>query len=557
MIGRNELLDVLWPCKDANHPFYKNVAYFSMEFAIDQSLKTYSGGLGFLAGSHMRSAYELRQNMIGIGILWKYGYYTQNQNGDGTLRVDYIAHHYSFLEKVDVQFSVLVHGKEVQIETWLLKPSTFGTAPIFLLSTHQDSNDFLSQTITHRLYDATEATKIAQSMVLGIGGAKLIEALGLPVEVYHLNEGHGLPLAYYLYAKLRNVQEVQKRIVFTTHTPEMAGNESHNLQLLEQMSFFNGLTLQEVKEISGVLEKEDKLNYTVSALHLSKKANGVSQMHSQLANQMWQPSGIRNQIIPITNAQNKKYWVDKDLEDAFVTRDDEKIVSRKKQLKRALFDIVADQCGKLFDPNILTVVWARRFAGYKRADFLLKDLERFNRLISNPKYPVQVIWAGKPYPEDYEGIGTFNRIANTVRNLPNCAILFGYELSLSASLKRGADVWLNNPRITREASGTSGMTAAMNGTINLSIPDGWVPEFAKPDINGFYLSPSDKSWSIEKQDEEDHQKLMAMLEEKVVKEYYESPDEWVSIMKQAWLEIAPTFDADRMAIEYYEKIYNA
>ena len=544
----------IWLCKDSESPFNKKVAYFSMEIAVDQALKTYSGGLGYLAGSHMRSAYDLKQNTIGITLLWKHGYYSQTSASDGKMRVDFIDHYYSFLHDTRILFPVIVHGHAVEVKVLLLKPENFGTAPIFFLTTDVHRNDFLSKTITQRLYDANPATKIAQSIILGVGGAKLIEILGEKVDVYHMNEGHALPLAFYLYSKCQNLEEVRKQLVFTTHTPEIAGNEVHELSLLNEMDFFSGISLDEVKRISRLTG--NTLNYTLTALRFSRKANAVSQMHGKVANQIWQGNEGICPITNITNAQNKKYWVDAYLEDAFQRNDNEAIIARKKELKKELFKTVADQAGKLFSPDVLTIVWARRFAGYKRPTFLMQDFEHFLHIVTRTENPVQVIWAGKPYPEDQEGVNTFNYIQSKIKEIPNCAILVGYELGLSALLKKGADVWLNNPRINREASGTSGMAAAMNAALNFSVQDGWVPEFARHSENGFYLPPADSSWPVEKQDFEDHKNLMVMLKNEVVTTYYDQPIKWVEMIKTSMREIYPAFDSDRMAKEYYDKMYS-
>ena len=232
-------LDKLFPYT-FNKNFSKPVAYFSMEFAIDQSLKIYSGGLGFLAGSHIRSAFEMKQNFIGIGILWKYGYYDQERNMDGTMKVSFIEKNYSFLTDTGIMFPITIHNHEVKVKVMLLKPDVFNTAPLFLLTTNVPENDHLAQTITDRLYDPHESARIAQSNLLGYGGAKLLDIIGRETEVYHLNEGHALPLCFYLWDKYKDVGEVKKRVVFTTHTPEVAGNEEHSIASLEVMSFFDG-----------------------------------------------------------------------------------------------------------------------------------------------------------------------------------------------------------------------------------------------------------------------------------------------------------------------------
>ena len=236
-------------------PKYKTAAaYFSMEFALDQALKTYSGGLGFLAGSHMRSAYELKQNLVGIGILWSYGYYDQVPRR----RPDHEAptsasKDYSFLEDTGIVFPIIIHGAEVHVKAMYLAPETFGTAPMFFLTTDIEENDYISRTISHHLYDPDTAARVAQSMLLGIGGGKLLDVLGRQTDVYHLNEGHGLPLAFYLYEKHgRNLAEVQKRLVFTTHTPELAGNEERPMKLLTEMTFFGGMPDEEVRQAASI-----------------------------------------------------------------------------------------------------------------------------------------------------------------------------------------------------------------------------------------------------------------------------------------------------------------
>jgi glycogen phosphorylase len=530
-----------------------SVAYFSMEFAIDQALKIYSGGLGFLAGSHLRSAYELKQNLFGIGMLWKYGYYDQERETDATMKPVYVEKNYSFLKDTGIVITVHVHGSPVYVKVWLLEPEVFKSAPLFLLSTDIPENDNLSRSITHRLYDSNEATRIAQSIVLGIGGAMLIDTLGLNVDVYHMNEGHSVPLNFYLHAKYKNLEEIRKRVIFTTHTPESAGNEEHNYNLLKDMSFFYHLQSHEVKHILGL--DGDNFNYTLAALKFSRKANAVSKLHGRVARKMWNEHEGICEITSITNAQNKTYWKDNVLESGLQENNNQKIVSRKKEMKKDLFKIVANQTGKLFDENILTIVWARRFAPYKRADLIMYDWEKFVELINNKQYPVQIIWAGKPYPEDFGAIGQLNHIINRVKPFANCAVLTGYELSLSARLKKGSDVWLNNPRMYREASGTSGMTAAMNGSINLSLPDGWVPEFARDQENSFIISPASDDLHIEERDKQEALTLLDTLQKKVLPMYYDSQENWLSIIKRAVTDVSPAFESGRMVAEYYRKMY--
>ena len=217
--------------------------------------------------------------------------------------------------------------------------------------------------------------------------------------------------------------------------------------------------------------------------------------------------------------------------------------------------MVLDQTGKIFDPNVLTIVWARRFAGYKRADMLLYDMERFHKLISNEKYPIQIIWAGKPYPKDYYAIDIFNKLVHTTKYSQNLAVLTGYEMELSKWLKQGSDVWLNTPRITREASGTSGMSAAFNGSLNVSTDDGWIPEFKKNGKNSFVLPALDHDLPVEEQDRQDCANLYDILEKKVLKTYYDKPEKWQQMLFKALDDVTPEFSSDRMAKQYYEELY--
>ncbi|GAA4019561.1 alpha-glucan family phosphorylase [Hymenobacter fastidiosus] len=535
--------------------FQAQAAYFSMEFALDQALKTYSGGLGFLAGSHMRSAYELKQNLIGIGMLWTYGYYDQGRNEDQTMRADFRHKAYSFLEDTGLVFPVTIHGADVQVKAMYLAPDTFGTAPMFFLTTDLPENDYISRTISHHLYDADTAARVAQSIVLGTGGGKLLDLLGVQVDTYHLNEGHGLPLAFYLYEKHgRKLAEVQQRLVFTTHTPELAGNEEHPMKLLTDMSFFGTIPADEIRRVARV-EHNDILNYTLTALRFSRQSNAVSKVHGIVANQMWGAHEGICPIIPITNSQNGTYWRDKALHEALEANDDTALKTRKRELKKALFDLVADQTGTLLDPDALTVVWARRFAGYKRADLILRHFERFQELVTNQDRPVQVIWAGKPYPKDYGAIGMFNDIIQKTRQFKTCAVLTGYELALSAALKKGSDIWLNTPRFPREASGTSGMTAAMNASLSLSIPDGWIPEFVRHGENGFLLPLAELNEHEHVKDDIEATGVLDVLENEIVPLYYGQPAQFLSVAKTAMREVEPEFESHRMATEYYEKMY--
>ncbi|MBC8046617.1 MAG: alpha-glucan family phosphorylase [Fimbriimonadaceae bacterium] len=538
-----------------NPAFRKKVAYFSMEFAIHQALKIYSGGLGFLAGSHMRSAYELKQNVIGIGILWRHGYYDQTRDDHGYMGVQFQKKFYTFLKQTDVEFTIAIDGEDVKVKTYYLSPEEFGSAPLFLMTTDFPENSDKARAYSNKLYDNYGENRIAQHMLLGIGGAKVVEKLG-GADIYHMNEGHALPLCFYLLSQLKNIDAVRNKVVFTTHTPEKAGNEEQQIDFLQRMNFFSNVPLELVRHITNA--EGDNLSYTPSALYMSKIANGVSKLHGAVSREMWkQYKGICS-ITHITNAQNKKFWADKQFDRAFINRDVGEMIVLKKEMKRELFEVVANQTGKIFDPDVLTIVWARRFAGYKRANLIMRNKERFLQMLNNKKHPVQIIWAGKPYPTDHGAVNMFNDLISYTHGRNNCAVLVGYEILLSYLLKRGSDVWLNTPRRPHEASGTSGMTAAMNGSINVSISDGWIPEFAKHGGNSFVTPVADHTkLSVEEIDNYDHENIMNVLENEVIPAYYENGTKWKHIISNSMHDIYPFFDSDRMATEYYQKIYNA
>lgn len=536
------------PYKPAKQ-YSKKVAYFSMEFGIDQSFNIYSGGLGFLAGSHMRSGLELKQNMIGIGMLWKYGYYDQARNEDQTLKTEFNQKHFDFLEDTGIEVEIKLHDNpHVKVRAYVLKPEVFGTVPMYFLTTDVEGNDHLSKTITNHLYDNNPVTRVSQSIVLGIGGAKVVEALG-GADTYHLNEGHALPAFYYL----RDRGVTKEQMVFTTHTPEKAGNEERDARHLNRCGFFGRIFSD--AELENEMVNGGMINYTVAALRMCKKANGVSKLHAKVANDMWKDYQGVSEIIPITNAQNQKFWQDKEVKKAWSTKDASTYRARKIELKQDLFKEVYKQTGKSFNPNVLTVVWARRFAAYKRADLLLHDFNRFKKLISNKKYPIQIIWAGKPYPFDYGAIDVFNHLVHQTKSEPNLAVLIGYEIELSKKLKCGSDIWLNTPRITREASGTSGMTAAMNGSVNVSTNDGWIPEFEKDGKNCFVLPALDHNLATWDQDKIDTDNLYNILENKAIPTFYDHPVKWQDIVFKAMNDVIPEFTTGRMADEYYKKLF--
>ena len=526
-----------------------NVAYFSMEMAIDQSLSTYSGGLGFLAGSHMLSAGYLKLPMVGISILWSYGYYDQRIDGEGCVEIAYTKKHYDFLTDTGITVDVEIFGQNAKIKAFKLEPELFGTAPIFFLTTDIPENSPEIRQICHKLYDGNEKTRVSQEIVLGIGGVRVLMAAGFNFDVIHMNEGHALPAAFEL-LKMYNgdLAKVKEKTVFTTHTPVSAGNEVHWIDMLHEAGFFAGTSKQKAIELGG-----ENFSLTVAALRMSRLANAVSQLHGLVSNKMWEWVEGRCPIRAITNAVNQHYWQDQRMKNA---GDDEQLLNAKTEMKKDLFKYVADKTGKRFNPDVLTIVWARRFADYKRAWLILMNRDRIAKLLNENK--IQIIFAGKFHPDDTLGRDMFNNILKQSYELHNVAVLPNYELELSAKLKKGCDVWLNTPLRPFEASGTSGMSANMNGALHLSIFDGWTVEGTFNNINGFTVTypglDDDIPW--EERHWKDYEAMMNIIENNIIPIYYEDKQRWAGLTRQAVRVSEAYFNSDRMVVEYYNRLYN-
>ncbi|MCI1273517.1 MAG: alpha-glucan family phosphorylase [Clostridiaceae bacterium] len=525
-----------------------SVAYFSMEIAIDQSLSTYSGGLGFLAGSHMLSAGYLGLPVVGVTMLWSYGYYDQRIGQDGQVEVAYIRKYYDYLSDVDATTTVDIFGEQVKVKAYLVKPELFGTCPVYLLTTDIEGNSDWAKSISHKLYDGNEKIRIAQETVLGIGGVRILQALGYSFDVVHMNEGHALPAAFELLRQYNgNLDEVKKKTVFTTHTPVAAGNEVHWVDTLMEGGFFAGCKRETAVSLGG-----ENFSLTVAALRMSRIANAVSQLHGLVANKMWEWVDGRCPIRAITNAVNLHYWQDPRIKRAQTLQD---LLDVKREMKAELFKYVANVAGKRFDPDVLTITWARRFADYKRAWLILLDEDRITKLLDENK--VQIIFAGKFHPDDVMGKEMFNKILKRSHTMKNVVVLPGYELQLSGMLKRGSDIWLNTPMRPLEASGTSGMSANANGAVHLSIYDGWAVEGTFDGINGYTIEYDglDDDMDSYQRNLKDHDCMMSKIENEIIPTYYDDKMKWATIMRQAIRTSEAYFNSDRMVIEYFNRLY--
>lgn len=524
------------------------VAYFSMEIAMDQSLSTYSGGLGFLAGSHMQSAGYLGLPMVGVTMLWSYGYYDQRIDNDGNVEVAYAKKHYDFLTDPGITVDVDIFGQNVKVKAYRVEPELFGTCPVYTLTTDIPENPEEIRKITHKLYDGDEKARISQEIILGIAGVRVLLAAGYNFDVVHMNEGHALPAAFELLRMYNgDVNKVKQKTVFTTHTPVAAGNEVHWVDLLLEAGFFAGASREQAVELGG-----ENFSLTVAALRMSRMANAVSQLHGVVANKMWEWVEGKCPIKAITNAVNLHYWQDERIKLAKTSQD---LLTAKKEMKKELFKYIAGKTGKRFDPDVLTITWARRFADYKRAWMILMDRDRICKLLNENK--VQLIFSGKFHPDDTMGREMFNNILHQSYELKNVVVLPNYELELSGLLKRGSDVWLNNPLRPFEASGTSGMSANMNGCLHLSIYDGWAVEGTFNGINGYTVNypglDDDIPW--EERHWKDYECIMGILENEIIPTYYDNKEKWAYLMRQAIRTSEGFFNSDRMVIEYYNQVY--
>jgi starch phosphorylase len=529
------------------------VAYFSMEIAVDQSLHTYSGGLGFLAGSHMLSAGQLNLPMVGVTVLWTSGYGEQRivpQEGKDQVEIFYEERQYPFLTDLGKTVEVTIFGEPVKIKVYRLEPETFGSCPIIYLSTDIPENKPEHRALTNKLYDSDQKVRIAQEIILGVGGIRALHAAGEHFSLVHLNEGHALPACFEMLSSFGgDVEKVKSHTVFTTHTPVAAGNETHPVHLLAEAGFFVNTPVEHAIQLGG-----EDFSLTVAALRLSRMANGVSQLHGQVANNMWSWVSNRCPIIAITNAVNLKYWQDPRL--AHFEGSDADLLRIKREMKAELFSFIKERNGIEFNPDVLTVVWARRFTEYKRPALIFRDFDRIRGLLENNK--LQLIFAGKFHPLDTTGRNIFNEIIGYSKELPNLTVLTGYELELSGQLKRGSDVWLNNPLRPLEASGTSGMSANMNASIHVSTFDGWAVEGTYHGHNGYIINEAgtEEYLPAEERHQQDYEDMMHLLEDAIIPMYYaEDKTPWVRMIRNAMQSSSVYFHSDRMALEYFTRLY--
>jgi starch phosphorylase len=539
-----------------------SVAYFCMEYGLDPSFPIYAGGLGILAGDHMKSVGDLHAPVTGIGLFWDEGYTQQVIGKDGVIDDQYPKTPRDALRRVDLpkRLEVTVKGKAIALRAW--KVERYITSTLYLL----EPEDEADRAITKRLYGGDENDRLAQEIVLGVGGVRLLQLLGETPDVYHFNEGHavfaGLELLRQnvfggttLADKLKKLRE---HVVFTTHTPVPAGNETHELAAMKRIDADCGFTAAELTQIGGT-----PFSMTVAGLRMSRIANGVAELHGETARAMWKGVKGAAPIISITNGVHVPTWQDARIRAALVTektraQQDAALWAAHQAMKAELAVEVEQRTGVKLSLDKLVIGFARRAASYKRADLVLGDPKALKSLFDRG---VQLVYSGKAHPRDLAGKELVGKLVAAAKAHPKHVVfLENYDMTLGALLTRGTDIWLNNPKRPLEASGTSGMKAAMNGVPNLSILDGWWPEGCEHGVTGWKLGdadPSDDAFddkAAQKIDKRDRLLLYKALDRDVLPAYA-SRKKWLAIMRASIAMSQWRFSSDRMIEDYLSKVY--
>lgn len=603
------------------------IAYFSMEFGIGESLQNYSGGLGVLSGDHLKSASDLNLPLVGVGLLYQEGYFQQYLNADGWQQESYPINDFSHLplqlvrDRNDkpILIDVPLPGRKLYAQIWRVQ---VGRVPLFLLDTNIEANPREEdRSLTDRLYGGDRRTRIRQEILMGIGGIRALEALNMRPDVCHMNEGHS---AFLLLERIRilmhekslTFQQARELVAastcFTVHTPVPAGLERFGYDLIDEHfpDYIRELGLSRDEFLKLGLERlgdVELFSMSVMALRLSSGSNGVAKLHGAVSRHMWQwlyPDVPEHEvpITSITNGIHVQTWIsremgtllDRYLDPAWRTSDwrkelweainnvpdselwrtherrRERLVAfcrqrlRKQYATRGMTPSEVQFAEEVLNPDALTIGFARRFATYKRATLLFRDLDRLRRIVNDPDRPVQFIFAGKAHPHDNEGkqfIKEIVRVARMPEFRHSIVFLENYDMNVSRYMLQGSDVWLNNPRRPKEASGTSGMKAIYNGCLNFSVLDGWWAEAYSPEVgwsigNGEEYSEAE----AEMQDRIESEALYNVLEKDIIPTFYERgrdslPREWLRKMKTAIAELAAYFSTHRMVQEYTEQFY--
>ena len=601
----------------------KSVAYFSAEFALHQSLPIYAGGLGVLAGDHCKEASDLGVPLIGVGFMYPQGYFHQTISAEG-----WQEENYEKLNWADAAIepaltpdgkpcvtAVPLGNRTVLVAVWRVR---IGRVKLYLLDTDLEENAPWDRELSARLYGGDRETRVQQEIILGIGGVRVLKAMGSDPAVYHLNEGHA---AFVVLQRIRDfceagwtfeaaLEEVRRTTVFTTHTPVPAGHDAFPFHLVETHLAGAWGDLGGYRDRFLALGNYDNgsgpmFNMTALALRTSGAVNGVSRLHGEVTRQMWQPiwPGVPYEQLPvnfITNGVHVPTWMSSEIgsllerhlgpdwlerhddpavADRVLAIPDEELWAARQALRTFLFNFIRERArnrwtyegasaarvvaaGTMFDQNALTIGFARRFTGYKRPELIFSDADRLAAILTAPGRAVQIVFAGKAHPADDVGKHTLQRIYKRALDPKfggRVAFVDDYDLHVAHFLVQGCDAWLNNPRKPMEASGTSGMKAAINGTPNISIGDGWWAE-GYDGTNGWLIEgPADPN-DHGAQDWADAQAIYTLLEQQLVPMFYDRdaagiPSRWLQVVKQSIRTVLPRFSTRRMVKEYVETMY--
>jgi starch phosphorylase len=601
----------------------QTVAYFSAEFALHQSLPIYAGGLGVLAGDHCKEAGDLGVPLVGVGFMYPQGYFHQHVSSEGWQEESYERLNWTDAPIEPAQApdgkpcvtAVPLGDRSVIVAVWQVR---IGRVQLYLLDTDLEENVPWDRELSARLYGGDRETRIQQEIILGIGGVRALKALGIDASVFHLNEGHA---AFVVLQRIRDLiergvsfdealDEIRRTTVFTTHTPVPAGHDAFPFQLVEKHLAGCWGTLGPNRDRFLALGSHDsgggaQFNMTALALRSAGKVNAVSRVHGQVTKNMW--AGVwpgapesEHPVFWVTNGVHLPTWIAHDLAalltshlgagwtdlhddpalwDAILEIPDRELWTVRQALRQYLFTFVRERArqrwteehvstprvvaaGTLLDPRALTIGFARRFTGYKRPELIFHDAERLARILNAANRPVQIIFAGKSHPADDVGKHHLQRVyRHALEPLFGGRVAFvdDYDLHVAHFLVQGCDVWLNNPRKPLEASGTSGMKAALNGVPHLSVGDGWWAE-GFTGSNGWLIDGGVSGDHYDAVDAADANALYRLLEEEIVPAFYDRgpddvPHRWLATVKEAIRSVAPRFSARRMVKEYVERMY--
>ena len=613
-----------WGARHAGVLWARPVAYFSAEFGIHESLPIYSGGLGILAGDHIKSASDLGIPLVGVGLYYDQGYFRQRLDVDGWQHEDYLALDHrqlpirpAVVDGVPVIVSVETRTGTIMARVWQL---SVGRSMLLLLDSNVEGNQPEDRQLTSRLYGGDERVRIRQELMLGVGGMRALGAMGIAPGVLHLNEGHSAFAALEMVRQRMQTEgvdawealrRVSPQVVFTTHTPVPAGHDRFSERLVDEhlgpLCSELGLPFHELMGLGRVHPHDggEQFCMTVLALKATHRANAVSSLHGQVSRAMWAGlyPGTTDDRVPIghiTNGVHVHTWLAPQMRQVYDRHlgpdwpmnashgslwdkidavDDGELWETHQTLKVQLIQLArrraarqAERRGEspefvaqmrnVLSLDALTIGFARRFATYKRANLLLRDLEAMEALVNSAQMPIQFVFAGKSHPHDRPGKEVLQQIAQLMHN-PKFAgkVLFieDYDINVGRRLVQGVDVWLNNPRRPLEACGTSGQKVVLNGGLNLSVLDGWWAE-SYDGLNGFAIGGGETHAAIDVHDRRDAESLLNVLRDEVIPMYYERdrdglPREWIARIKRAIRTLGWRFSADRMVMDYVHHAY--